>query len=109
MRHFGISPPVPTRRNRRRMPWTALLTLVLLAAVVIGAFRAIAADLPAVGTRTIGSQTYLVDRNGSTVGQLKELSPGNWHITDNRGMTVGRVQTPPGSPPHVAGAMAVRR
>ena len=99
MRHFGISPPVPTR-----MPWTALLTLVLLAAVVIGAFRAIAADLPAVGTRTIGSQTYLVDRNGNTVGQRRELSPGNWHITDNRGMTVGRVQTP-----HVAGAMAVRR
>jgi hypothetical protein len=85
------------------MPWTALLTLVLLAT------PAIAADLPAVGTRTIGSQTYLVDRNGSTVGQLKELSPGNWHITDNRGMTVGKVQTPPGSPPHVAGAMAVRR
>ncbi|RAU20064.1 hypothetical protein CU669_20370 [Paramagnetospirillum kuznetsovii] len=77
---------------------TALAVLVLLIAA-----RALAADLPAVGTRTIGNQHYLVDRNGTTVGQLKELSPGNWHILDSRGMTVGTVTGSPGVPPVVIG------
>ena len=76
-----------------------LIRAALLFALV--AVQAVAADLPAVGTRQIGTTTFLVDKNGMTVGTVKELSPGNWHVMDSRGMTVSTVQTPPGSPPPV--------
>ena len=66
-------------------------------------FQALAADLPAVATRTIGNQHFLVDRNGNTVGRLRELSPGRWDIEDKSGMTVGTVQGTPGVPPVVTG------
>ena len=88
--------------------------LALSALVMLIAAQALAADLPAVGTRTIGNQPavgtrtignqhFLVDRNGATVGKLRELSPGRWDIEDKRGMTVGTVQGAPGVPPVVLG------
>ncbi|KIL99550.1 hypothetical protein CCC_04066 [Paramagnetospirillum magnetotacticum MS-1] len=83
------------------MRYPSALAVAVLALLI--AARVFGADLPAVGTRTIGNQHYLVDRNGNTVGQLKELSPGNWHVVDTRGMTVGTVTGSPGVPPVVTG------
>ena len=73
--------------------------ITVAALIVLFAVQAFGADLPAVGTRTIGNQVYLVDRLGNTVGRLRELSPGRWDVEDKLGNTVGRVETPPGSPP----------
>ena len=71
--------------------------------IMLIAVRAFSADLPAVGVQTIGNQHYLVDKNGMTVGRLRELSPGRWDVEDKRGMTVGTVQGAPGVPPVVLG------
>lgn len=62
---------------------------------------AIAADplASATGVRQIGNQTYLVDKKGNTVGTVRELSPGNWHVMDARGATVRTIQVPKGCVP----------
>ncbi|OAN54019.1 hypothetical protein A6A04_12290 [Paramagnetospirillum marisnigri] len=80
-----------------------MLRPIITALFILACGHALAGDLPAVGTRTIGSQTYFVDRNGMTVCKLREVSPGNWHVLDTRGMTVGTVTGSPGVPPVVLG------
>lgn len=52
-----------------------------------------------VGVRQIGKQTYLVDRKGNTVGAVRELAPGNFHVLDAKGATVQTIQVPKGCLP----------
>ncbi|WP_152619688.1 hypothetical protein [Paramagnetospirillum magnetotacticum] len=62
------------------------------------ATSALAADTPP-SIRVIGQQVYTVDQRGNTTGTIRELSPGNWHVLDQKGMTVRTIQTPPGCQP----------
>lgn len=85
----------------------ALLAL-LAAAIVLTGPPVHAADVyDSAGRRIESSRPYpsnpqrpaeydrIDPRTGNHLGLVRELSPGNWHLLDRKGNTVGRIQCPP--------------
>ena len=81
--------------------------LAILAVVLTGS-QAHAADIydqrgrriesirPYPSPRTTNPTYDRIDpRTGNHLGSVRELSPGNWHLLDRKGNTVGRIQCPP--------------